>query len=282
MDSVSISSLLLAEEEKLRGELRADAEIDQNRKQSVVRLNNLFSQMLLKYNAANTDDQTRQAIADCLTATAQDMLGLLQAANAKKEIEKRKVRVGAIIGLLLSVICLLAAVLIVRDYFPVGIVFMVGAAVCAFIGGRLWYGEREVRVRTELDPDVIWKTLKKTAETMDRKTEEYVAQAEAMAQESADRKASDSAAQFSSEEISLYGDLLEALYSGNGEFALRQLNKIQPYLRSREITTCDYDAETAELFELLPTRRESSTQRPAILSGDRLLLAGRATEHVEQ
>lgn len=282
MDSVSISSLLLAEEEKLRGELRADAEIDQNRKQSVVRLNNLFSQMLLKYNAANTDDQTRQAIADCLTATAQDMLGLLQAANAKKEIEKRKIRVGAIIGLLLSVICLLAAVLIVRDYFPVGIVFMVGAAVCAFIGGRLWYGEREVRVRTELDPDVILKTLKKTAETMDRKTEEYVAQAEAMAQESADRKAFDSSSQFSSEELSLYGDLLEALYSGNGEFALRQLKKIQPYLRSREITTCDYDTETAELFELLPTRRASSTQRPAILSGDRLLLAGRATEHVDQ
>ena len=44
------------------------------------------------------------------------------------------------------------------------------AAVCGFIAGRLWYGEREVRVRTELDPDLVWKTLKKTAETMDRST----------------------------------------------------------------------------------------------------------------
>ena len=282
MQTVNMQSLLDSEEEKLRGELRADALIDRNRKQSVVRLNDVFSQMLLRYNAANSDDRTRQAIADGLTATAQDMLGLLQAAEAKKEIEKRRVRTGAIIGLLLTVICMLAAVLSIRDYFPVGCVFMVGAAVCGFTAGRLWYGEREVRVRIELDPDLVWKTIKKTVETMDRKTEEFLAQEQAWEQDASSAARAASLNQLGEEEIRLYGDLLEALYSGNGEFALRQLKKLLPYLRSREIETRDYDPESAEYFELLPTKKEPGTQRPAILQGERLLLAGRATERAEQ
>ena len=39
MDSVNMSSLLLAEEDKIRTELKADSAIDQNRRQSVDRLN---------------------------------------------------------------------------------------------------------------------------------------------------------------------------------------------------------------------------------------------------
>ena len=46
----SFDSLLRADEEKIRNELRADASIDQSRKQSVDRLSELFSGMLLRYN----------------------------------------------------------------------------------------------------------------------------------------------------------------------------------------------------------------------------------------
>ncbi len=282
MSSVSMQSLLNSEEEKLRGELRADAVIDQNRSQSIARLNSLFSQVLLRYNAANTDDRTRQALADCLTATAQNMLGLLQAANAKKDIEKRKVRAAAIIGLLAAVICALAAALSIQKYFPVGCVFMVGSTVSAFAAGILWYGEREVRVRTELDSDLVWKTLKKTVETMDHKTEEFLSMKKSWEMEATAEGAVASPAQFGKEEIQLFGDLLEALYSDNGDFALRQLKKLQPYLKSKEIITVDYNSENSDLFEVLPTKKQSGTQRPAILYDGQLLLAGRATEHVDE
>ena len=53
MDSVNMSSLLLAEEDKIRTELRADSAIDQNRRQSIDRLNNVLDGVLLRYNAAN-------------------------------------------------------------------------------------------------------------------------------------------------------------------------------------------------------------------------------------
>ena len=178
MDSVNMSSLLLAEEDKIRTELKADSAIDQNRRQSVDRLNGVLDAVLLRYSAANANDPKRQAVADCQAAAVRDMLGLLLAGTARKEIEKRRFRVGGVICLLLAVICGLISALLIRDYYPAGCILMAAAVLFGFLAGRLWYGEREVRVHAELDADVVWKTLKKAMETMDRKSEEYLAQEE--------------------------------------------------------------------------------------------------------
>ena len=280
MDAVSMSSLFSTEEEKLRNELKADAVIDQNRKQSVDRLTAALDRVLLRYNAASTDDRYRQAVADCEAAAVRDMIGLLLAGTARKEITKRRLRTGAVIALLLAVICGLVSALLVRQYYLVGCIVIAAAALFAFLSGRLWYGEREVRVHAELDPDVVWKTLKKTAETMDRKTEEFLAQQEAWTQEDAPDPVRNELS-ISGDELKLLSELLEALYAGNGEFALRQLRRIPPWLHQYGIDAVDYSNDTRELFELLPTKRESATQRPALLYGDKLLVAGKATEHIK-
>ena len=280
MDSVNMSSLLLAEEDKIRTELKADSAIDQNRRQSVDRLNEVLDSVLLRYSAANAGDRKRQAVADCQAAAVRDMLGLLLAGTARKEIEKRRFRVGGVICLLLAVICGLISALLIRDYYLPGCILMGAAVLFGFLAGRLWYGEREVRVHAELDADVVWKTLKKAMETMDRKSEEYLAQEETWVREQKDT-ASPASASRDPETLRLLGDLLEALYAGNGDYALRQLKKLLPWLRQQGIEAVDYSPETADLFELLPTKRSSATQRPALVSGETLLLAGRATEHVD-
>ena len=280
MDSVNMSSLLLAEEDKIRTELKADSAIDQNRRQSVDRLNEVLDSVLLRYSAANANDPKRQAVADCQAAAVRDMLGLLLAGTARKEIEKRRFRVGGVICLLLAVICGLISALLIRDYYLPGCILMGAAVLFGFLAGRLWYGEREVRVHAELDADVVWKTLKKTMETMDRKSEEYLAQEETWLREQKDTSSPASASR-DSETLRLLGDLLEALYADNGDYALRQLKKLLPWLRQQGIEAVDYSPETADLFELLPTKRSSATQRPALVSGETLLLAGRATEHVD-
>ena len=280
MDTVNLSSLLLSEEEKIRTELQADSAIDQNRKQSVERLNNVMDGILLRYNAANADDRNRQALADCQAAAVRDMLGLLLAGTAEKEITKRRLRSGALICLLLAVICGLVCALLIKEYYAVGCVMIAAAALFGFLSGRLWYGEREVRVHAQLDADVVWKTLKKSVESMDRKAEEYLAQQTLWSQE-ADMDKSRSGASLNADTLKLIGDLLEALYAENGEYAVRQLRKLLPWLHQQGIEAVDYSPDTRELFELLPTKRASATQRPALVSGDKLLLSGRATEHVE-
>ncbi len=282
MEPVSMSSLLKADEEKIRSELKADTAFDKNRKQSAVRLDETFSKMLLRYNAACTDDPVRQALADCEISTVRDMLPLLTAGTAQKEISKRRFRTGGIIALLFAVICGLVAALLVKDYYLPACIAMALAVLCGFLSGRLWYGEREVRVQAGLDPEAVWRTLKKTADTVDRKTEAFLERSKDWQQEAAGTGAAASPASVPDDEsLKLIGSLLEALYSENGDYALRQLKQLKPWLRKLGIETRDYSPETAELFELLPSKKSSATQRPALVSGEKLLLVGRATEHVE-
>ena len=125
-----------------------------------------------------------------------------------------------------------------------------------------------------LDPERLWATLKKTAETMDRKLGEYGA----LAQERRERQEASEREKLplDRDELALVGELLEALYTDNGAFALRQLRRLRPWLQSKGLETVDYSAETAELFELLPSKHEAVTLRPALLQGKKLLTVGRA------
>ena len=247
METVTMEQLLKAEEEKIRGEIRADTTIDQDRTQSVSRLKETLAQVLLRYNAANSGNQTRQAIADSMTAAIQDACGFLLASTAEKEISKRPLRAGAIISLLCSIICCLSSLLLFGQKlsFLFGCILMVLAIFLAFLSGRLWYGEREVKVRTGLDDDTVWKTLRKTSATMDRKIDRLCELEDARIQE-ARNSAGETRQKISVEELNLLGDLLEGLYSENGEFSLRQLRKIKPYLQRQGIELEDYAANNAE------------------------------------
>ena len=279
METVTMEQLLKAEEEKIRGEIRADTTIDQDRTQSVSRLKETLAQVLLRYNAANSGNQTRQAIADSMTAAIQDACGFLLASTAEKEISKRPLRAGAIISLLCSIICCLSSLLLFgqKMSFLIGCILMVLAIFLAFLSGRLWYGEREVQVHTGLDDDTVWKTLRKTSATMDRKIDRLCELEDARIQE-ARNSAGKTSQKISAEELNLLGDLLEGLYSENGEFSLRQLRKIKPYLQRQGIELEDYTANNAEFFEILPSKKGAATLRPALLEGETLLLAGKATE----
>ena len=279
METVTMEQLLKAEEEKIRGEIRADTTIDQDRTQSVSRLKETLAQVLLRYNAANSGNQTRQAIADSMTAAIQDACGFLLAGTAEKEISKRPLRAGAIISLLCSIICCLSSLLLFgqKMSFLIGCILMVLAIFLAFLSGRLWYGEREVQVRTGLDDNTVWKTLRKTSATMDRKIDRLCELEDARIQE-ARNSAGETRQKISAEELNLLGDLLEGLYSENGEFSLRQLRKIKPYLQRQGIELEDYATNNAELFEILPSKKGAATLRPALLEGETLLLAGKATE----
>ena len=279
METVTMEQLLKAEEDKIRGEIRADITVDQDRGQSVLSLKETLAQVLLRYNAANSGNQTRQAIADSMTAAIQDACGFLLASTAEKEISKRPLRAGAIISLLCSIICCLSSLLLFGQKlsFLFGCILMVLAIFLAFLSGRLWYGEREVQVHTGLDDDTVWKTLRKTSATMDRKIDRLCELEDARIQE-ARNSAGETRQKISAEELNLLGDLLEGLYSENGEFALRQLRKIKPYLQRQGIELEDYAANNAEFFEILPSKKGAATLRPALLEGETLLLAGKATE----
>ncbi len=277
MKQISLEALIKEEEEKLLNQLRADDMVDKNRLQSVSRLQDALSRALLRYNAACSGDGMRQAVADSVTAPALDMAGLLLSGTAEKEISKRPVRSWAVAALLSAVVCVLAGALIFPRSYEGGCILMALAAVAAFLSGRLWYGEREVQIRAGIDADVVWKNIDRAAGTMDRKIEALCLLVEQSVTDAQNAPASSVSAQFDADRLKLISDLLEALYADNGSLALQQLKKLRPYLRSRGIDVVDYAPEYEDMFELLPTKMSPATLRPALCSGEKLLLAGRAT-----
>ena len=79
-------------------------------------------------------------------------------------------------------------------------------------------------------------------------------------------------------EMAFLSDLLEAAYSGDGEFALEKLSGIRYYLHKKQIELVDYSADTAGMFDVMPAKGSSSTIRPALVYQGRLLRKGIATE----
>lgn len=279
METASMSSLLYADEERVRNELRAGVSIEKSRENCVKLLSDELGTMLLRYNAACGADRMRQAAADCVTATAKDQLELLLAGEAEKKASRRQQTPGGAYGLLAAVVLCVAAVVLVPRIPIAGYVCLAFAVLSAYLSGRIWYKERQIDVRATLDPERVWAVMCKTAENMDRKIEDLTARD--WARESSGEPAPGGGAFPDQAELQLFADLLEAEYAGSGDFALRQLRKIPPYLAGRGVTLVDYSEEREDLFELLPSKTRTATQRPAIFAGNELLMMGKATVQEE-
>ena len=279
MDEFKMEALLAQDEDTLRTTLRAGASVDKDRAKCVETLQNELGTLLLRYNAACAPDRTRQALADSMSAVARDTLGFLKAADAEIETGKRESSPWAPLLMMLAVILAAAALLIFRAAWPL----MAGCAaalVLAFLAGRLWWKERRVQARATLDPEALVSALRRSCETMDRKIDEFCDKSQAWADE--EKAAGKTDAQpLSGDALRLFGDLLEALYADSGELALKRLRQLPGYLHALGVEIEDYDGSNAEHFEFFPSRRGASTQRPALLADNRLLLSGRATEPTE-
>lgn len=280
MEKTTLSNLLLADNEKIQHTLLANSAFDQDLKPCVKTLEDEMGKLLLKYNASSALDPLCQTVSECMMSAARDQLELINAVEIRTE-EKRHTAIEqkGLTALLLSVIFLLGGILFLNKTVTVGYLCMAFSVCFAYLSGRTWHKPKETKVSTCLNPDALLHTMKRTAETIDRKMEEFTAKsAERESEIRKELNASGAVPSLTNEDLVLYGDLLEALWSDNGEFALKQLDKLFLYLKRHGITVVEYDGDNTELFELLPTKRERKTLRPALLSEGKVVSLGRAAE----
>ncbi len=274
-----MQALLAADEEKVTNTLRANITVDKSRERCVETLRGELGDMILRYNAECSDDVLRQAVADSMASAVRDSMEFLLAGAMETKKGEKKARAGAPLLLILAIAVCAAGIFLLREqmvteYAVYGC--LAAAVLLAFVAGRIWFKDRDVSARLSLDPDAVWYTMKRTAETMDRKLREFSERAKALEEKNAETEGE--TPPLTQEELALFGDMLESLYADSGEYALRQVRKVVPYLKERGIELVDYDRNCRELFELFPTKNAAATLRPAILWNNKLLLIGRATE----
>ena len=271
--AASIKSLLSADRERVQHTLKANQSVDRSREQSIQTLDEELGALLLRHNASCVGDRRRQAEADAVTAVARDSLGFLRASEAVLEKAPPQRRAGAPYLLVLSALLCAPVILTVKTQPIVAYICLAAAVICAFLSGLLWVKAGEGRVVSTLDPDELWHTLSRMTETMDRKLEDLAAlPAENPSPDPSDKDKSP----LDRDELALISELLEALYSDNGEYALQKLARLRSYLRGKEIELAEFQSDTEAYFEVLPSKRSAATLRPALLYHGDLLLMGRA------
>ena len=124
-----------------------------------------------------------------------------------------------------------------------------------------------------LDPDGLWQTLTRISETMDRKLEDLAA---LPAENASPEPAETDSSPLRPDALARMAELLEALYTDNGDFAIQKLKKLRPYLREKGIELVEFERDTEEYFEILPSKQSTATLRPALLYHGELLMIGRA------
>ena len=241
-----------------------------------------LERMLFAFNDAAPSARARESAA-AMVGTLRAALPLMTCGGEVKVWEhktsEKGVRLGALalVLLLLGAGCCLAAaaLMLYHDMPPLLCVLpLAGGALLIFTGLRLAKdrgGVTEQKTEVLTDWDKVYRTLHTAALVMDQALEE----AEAAERWEARRR--DAVAPALTEaEAELMAGLLEAAYSGDGEFALEKLDAVRHYLRGKGIEVVDYSADTARHFDCMPGAK-TATLCPALLQGGEALRRGTAT-----
>ena len=74
--------------------------------------------------------------------------------------------------------------------------------------------------------------------------------------------------------------LMEAVYTGDGNYALKAAPQIAAALNDEGVRLVEYSPETRDYFDLFPGTEPDLTIRPAVMQGERVLARGQATEEM--
>ena len=143
-----------------------------------------------------------------------------------------------------------------------------------FFAGRPPKAKGEKLKQTELiiDPDKIYRSIRNTILTVDRSLDQVIS--DARGKGSGTKVVEESGVD--NAQIELFSNLLEALYSEDGDMALSKMAGVKFYLHKKGIDVIDYSDETAGYFDVMPSP-DKETVRPALMLNGELLKKGLAT-----
>ena len=241
-----------------------------------------LERLLFAFNDAAPSARGRETAA-AMVGALRSALPLLDCGGEVKVWEsappEKGVRLGTLTLIVLIAGCVLCAaaagLMLYHGMQPLLLLLpLLGGALTALAGARLAKerasrGERKTEVAT--DWEKVYRTLHTAALVMDQTLEECAATERWEAR----RREGDPPA-LTPEETELMASLLEAAYSGDGEFALERVGAVAHYLREKGVETADFDEQHSALFDKMPGTKRA-TLCPAMLCGGQLLRRGTAT-----
>ena len=174
------------------------------------------------------------------------------------------------------------AALLLLSFFdmPGAIDNLWGVFACvSFITGAFLLGRKKTvkppadtsrqKVENLIDAKSIYRTFKGMMQIVDQNISRAVSRA------SLTEGTAPAGGEITEGELALYAELLEAMYSRDGEAALDKMEDIRYFLHRNQIEVADYTEENREWFDVMPSI-SSATIRPALVRDGKLLKKGLA------
>ena len=235
--------------------------------------------LLAAWNSG-TDDPSQQETASAMFAALRAALPLADTVGETRVWEERKTgkhaagRLTIALAVAGCVLCLAAAAfMLYQDMAPLlALLPVLGGALLAWTGFRGARGRGgALKAEAATDWTRAYSTLHTAALVMDQTLQETASRAQW-----AKRKQDETSSPLPEETLELAGSLLEAWYSGDGQFALDRLAAVRTWLHGIDVETVEYDASNSALFDCMPGM-ETATVCPALTRGGTLLRRGIAT-----
>ncbi len=251
-----------------------------------------YDRLLYQYNELCSDDYERRCAAMMLQ-TARMTVPMLDCIGETKiweqggkllSEEKKKPRMSAVVLLIAGILLSAAALLVIAGTdqtlnklfeTPAAGAAFIGGLACLFFAGFFFtskkaasYSEKQLKAENRIDPQKIYQSMHAVMIVIDRNIRESVSARQMEEQQGIEKDPAQD-----KNDLSLYGDLLEAARSKDGTYALDQLSKLPFYLHQKGIDTLEYSDDNRSWFDAIPGER-SETIRPALVKDGKLLKKG--------
>ncbi|MCR5161595.1 MAG: hypothetical protein K6C06_07480 [Lachnospiraceae bacterium] len=264
-----------------------------------------FDRLLFRFNEECSDESVRDAAA-AMTETARMSVRLSDTVGETKIWEsladtpsgRDNRKNGKMTGIPLiaaGIICIILAVFIAVMKLPGSleglrsiVCAVLGSAggVCILIGGRrnkaasesAGSGNRDRSrpgqrmVEVSVDPQKTYRILHAVVQVIDKNLDEIQSRAQWESRVQTEENAGENGA-LTPEAVILYSDLLEAVYSEDGEYALEKAAQVRYFLHSMQVEVVDCNEETKLWFDHMPAKR-TGTIRPALVRNGKVLRKG--------
>lgn len=276
--------------EQDRGRVLEELKQAQTPERAVAVLESETDRLLFQFNEQSVSERGRDAAASMLQ-TARTVLPAIDVVGETKiwemarkaeseEVSKKKTALMGILLLLGGLVLGFVDIALVygAQDFPrwLAAVLFLGSAAAVFASARQFVKPPKAdnvtrRAENLVDAEKLYRIYHACIVMIDRNIESALS-AERWAEKN-DPAALALTGTMTAEEAELFSDLLEASYSGDGDFALSRLNSIRYYLHKRGVEAVDYGEETKAYFDLMPSGT-AGTFRPALISDGRVLCRG--------
>ena len=184
--------------------------------------------------------------------------------EAAPQPDKEKRKTGTLIISLSCLICAASCILAWSDNAVASALMFLAAEIASIFGMRLFEKKQNVKTASDIDARALFALAERRMEAIDRDLDAFISIPQGASRDDGD------------DVLNLIVKAITLKREDPGSIPDELMTAIIALMIARGYTVVEYSEGTKDLFDVMPTKRQTRTITPAILKNDRLIARGMA------